>query len=340
MENNQKNKSTIKSLNNRVKIFVITHRRPVLLKRALDSLINQSYTNWIAEVINDDPSDHEVESIISGYKDNRIFLSLPCIKRGATINFNYAFSTKIDESYASILEDDNWWENDFLLKMITSISNSPNIQLAVSNENIWIENNNGEWINTGDTVWNNTQDWDVFDYILADKCGSAKICNSSMLWKTGSFTNWLTPEDLPVDVTEHFRERLIPHPILLINEPLVNFSETIKTVRSKNPLIWGSYQVLLISSIFECIESQTRINLADELWLKARYGNKPYITTLMHTGLSLKSARLLITRANIFEIMRYMLTWIKSPLSCYKIVRSPKLLSKHFDFLLESYKTH
>ncbi|WP_316797800.1 glycosyltransferase [Pedobacter frigidisoli] len=317
----------------KVRIFIITYRRPVLLKRALASLINQSYTNWIAEVINDDPADHEVDLIIKGYQDERIYLSIPVIKRGATGNFNYAFASRNKEKYASILEDDNWWEKDFLFKMITALSNRPDIQLAVSNENIWSETGDGEWIKTGNYAWNKKTDIEFYGYELKDKCGSAKICNSAMLWKTDKSNNWLTPDDLPVDVTEHFRERVIPHPILVVNEPCVNFSVTQETARSQKLWLWGSYQVLLISSVFKCTDSKTRINLANELWLTARNGNKPYITSLLHTGLSLKSARILWMNASILDIFRYLLTWIKSPLTCYKIIRSPQRLSKHFNFL-------
>jgi len=320
-------------MNDRVRIFVITYRRPKLLKRALESLIDQSYTNWIAEVINDDPSDDNVALIIESYQDERIYLSVPSIKRGATGNFNYAFASKAEEKYASILEDDNWWEKDFLNKMTTTLANQPDVLLAVSNENIWLEAKGGSWIKTGNTVWDKKTGTEFYGYTLKDRCGSAKICNSAMLWKTGQADKWLTPDDLPVDVTEHYRERLIPHPILLVNEPLVNFSETLNTARSQKPWLWGSYQVLLISSIFQGNDDKTRIDLANELWLKARNGNKPYITSLLHTGLSLKAARVLWTKANIFDIFRYLLTWIKSPLTCYKIIKSPKRLSKHFNFL-------
>ncbi|MGN8059081.1 glycosyltransferase [Pedobacter sp. 22163] len=321
--------------NETIRVFVITYKRAALLKRALNSLINQTYTNWVAEVINDDPLDTEVNELLRALADERIALKDHPTNFGATRNFNYCFSKKTDEPYASILEDDNWWEEDFLDKMVAAINGYLNAQMVVSNEKIWIEQNDGKWLDANRTVWDKKTGTELLEFNLRDKCGSAKICNSAMLWRTSCSNSWLTPNDLPVDVTEHFRERVIPHPILLVNKPLVNFSQTIATARSQNPSLWGSYQVLLVASAFRKIHGIERSKLAYDLFLKARKdGNSPYKTTLLHAALADKSARAIFYMATLPEILRYLLTWLKKPITSYTTINAVHNNKEHFHYLI------
>src|SRR5882757_6155842 len=102
-----------------VRIHVVTYRRPVLLERALLSLIAQTHQDWSAEVLNDDPGDERVGEIIARLGDPRIRLSSPAVRRGGTANFNHAFRP-LAEPFASILEDDNWWEPAFLSTMLAA----------------------------------------------------------------------------------------------------------------------------------------------------------------------------------------------------------------------------
>lgn len=321
-----------------IKILVVTYRRPLLLKRAVASIIQQTYTNWIAEIINDDPADDSVADLIDTLADPRIRLSLPAKHRGATQNFNYAFKQQ-DTPYATILEDDNWFEPTYLETMLRELTDCTEAQIAVANQRIWIENKDNSWTDSQRTIWPGITGTSLYRYNLIDKCGAAKICNSSMVWRTASAANWLTPDDLPIDVTEHFRERILPHPVLLVNTPLVNYAQTLHTNRSK-ALIWGQYQTLLIASVFQSLPQEAAEQLAGELWALARAHNKLYKTSLLHSGFSSKSAAVLVRKATPAELFRYSLTWIKSPLMCYRTVNAPKLLSAHFKFLTELLKPH
>jgi glycosyltransferase involved in cell wall biosynthesis len=326
--------------NIQVKIYVITYKRPVLLKRALNSLVSQTHQNWVAEVINDDPGDPGVGELIRLLADSRISLSEPSVKRGGTSNFNYAFKGS-DHLFSGILEDDNWYEPGFIEIMLKALMENAPIKIAVANENIWREEADGSWTDTARTIWQETSGCRLYYFQVKDKCGSAKICNSSMLWRTGESSQWLTPEDLPIDVTEHFRERVLPHPILLVNEPLVNYAQTIHTNRS-NGLAWSCYQVLLISSVFICINIDHKEKLADILWAQARTVNRQFKTTLLHTALSHTGAFVLLKKAKIAELFRYALTWVKNPVACFRIVKSHQHYRTHWDFLLNHWndQTH
>jgi glycosyltransferase involved in cell wall biosynthesis len=236
----------------KVRVHVITYRRVHLLARALKSIQSQTHQNWIAEVINDDPTDNAVNELIISLNDERIFLSTPLVKRGGTGNFNYCFRA-VPEPFACILEDDNWFEPTFLSTMLSALQHHKNLSMAVGNETIWEELPNNQWKNTKQTIWEQQNGTTIFEYRLIDKCGRAKICNSSMFWRTSEAAEWQTPPEIPIDVTEHFRERVIPHPILLVHEPLVNFAQTLQTYRRKNSNQWNVYQTLLVASVFELL---------------------------------------------------------------------------------------
>ena len=317
--------------NSSVRIFVVTYKRPVLLKRALMSLINQSHQNWKAEILNDEPADLSVNNLIVEIGDARIGLCENPQKRGGTGNFNYAFSKKISEEFAAILEDDNWFEPGFLAEMLENLKNYPTVKLAIANENIWEEKPNGEWLDLKRTIWPVSGSNYLFDFNAEQKCLGAKICNSSMLWRTGNF-NWLTPAEIPIDVTEHFRERIIPHPILIISKPLVNFAVTRHTHRDSNGE-WSVYQALLIASVFENINATERINLAKKLWARARNNDKFLGTALMNAALVSGAAKPLFQHSTPKERLHYLLTTLKRFNTFIKCLKAKQTKSQSWQFL-------
>jgi hypothetical protein len=314
-----------------VRIYVITYRRPHLLERALRSLVTQTQSHWCAEVLNDDPSDERVAAVLNRIGDARIQLTTPAIHRGGTANFNYAFRT-IEEPYASILEDDNWWEPGFLNTMMMALQSYPNMQLACGNEIIWKENADGTWTNTKCTIWPASNEVRVYEQRVLDKCGGAKICNSSMLFKTGNCGAWQTPDSIPIDVTEHYRERVIPHPIALVHDPLVNYGDTLHTHRSTGPW-WGMHQVLLIGSVFVCVPPKFRAQLVRALWQRARSRETLLKTTLCWTGLAVKEARGLWQVASASERLRFFLHAAKNPRNLKQMLAATTILPEAWRFL-------
>lgn len=315
-----------------VRIHVVTFRRPHLLERALKSLISQTCTSWVCEVLNDDPADCRVAELIDRIGDSRIRLSLPQIKRGGTGNFNYAFR-RIDEPFTTILEDDNWWEPSFLDVMLNVLSKNANATAACCNERVWRECKDGSWVNTKATIWPISDVVKEFPFRLSDKCGSAKICNSAMLYRTNNPCDLQTPASIPIDVTEHFRERIIPHPIILVYSPLVNYAETLTTHRSQDST-WAVYQNLLIASVFILSDDHQRRLLADELWQRAR-SEQPFLkTALLAVGCSYKEGRILWRQGSVFEKMRYLMHVVRHPVSAFTVFRSRSSRSKELQWLL------
>jgi glycosyltransferase involved in cell wall biosynthesis len=303
-----------------IRVYVVTYRRPHLLERALQSLLAQTNSAWVAEVLNDDPEDLRVAELVARIADPRITISLPARHRGGTGNFNHAFRT-VAEPFAAILEDDNWWEPEFLSVMMDALARNPDISLACGNERLWREQPDGTWRDSGRTIWPVTGGETRFGWNILDKCGGAKICNSSMIFRTALSEAWQTPASIPIDVTEHFRERVVPHPILLVMSPLVNYGDTLITHRSKARSVWASYQILLVGSVFALIAPDRRAGLADDLWQKA-HKQLPLLSSALTTaGAFVPEARELWRRAGILDRAAFCLRALRRPLSTLTLYR-------------------
>jgi hypothetical protein len=318
-----------------VAIYVITYRRPRLLERALRSLIEQTEARWICRVVNDDPCDGRVSRIIEDTGDSRIELFRPTEHRGGAANFNLAFREN-ECRFASILEDDNWWEPTFLAEMLNALRLNPGVELAVGNEKVWREQTDGQWIGTGATVWVETEGTSEWTSPFEFACGSAKLCNSSMLFRTANSGSWQTPDDIPVDVTEHFRERCVPQPILLVHKPLVNYAETLATHRSVKGTTWSDYQCLLIGSCFHSLPRDFRTEQAMAIWRQIGLKPSPRATTLLTAAIAIPEARSLWATASIFQRLRLVATTLRRFVSCVSTIAARRRLSAHWRFLCDS----
>jgi len=319
----------------RIRVYVITFRRHALLKRALESVLGQTHRNFEVLVINDDPEDTEVEKIVDALADSRVSLFLPLARRGPTRNFNLPFES-CNTSFVTILEDDNWWEPRFLEEMYEALRAHPEARLAVANETVWKETADGQWLNTGRRIWD-LQGLQTYDYSLEQICGGAKLCNSSMLVRMSPDASYKVPESIPVDVTEHFRERLFSPPIVLVGNPLVNFAETLGTARLSTGSLWGIYQCLLIGSVFIALpDSRARRALADRLWLSCSGKTSPRAVSLVTTGLSIKEARVLLLRAPVAAIGRFLLWATRRPAQLASTMRLRHRYASQLEFLVRA----
>ena len=57
-----------------IRVFLLTHRRRELLRRALDSLLAQTFTDWVCELHNDAPDDDFPRRLVAEIGDPRVSL--------------------------------------------------------------------------------------------------------------------------------------------------------------------------------------------------------------------------------------------------------------------------
>lgn len=317
-----------------IAVFVVTYRRHEMLRRALSSVLAQTHSNIVVKVVNDDPDDAEVGRIVDEQADARVRLFRPVERRGATRNFNLMFQDA-EASFVSLLEDDNWWEPSFLAEMLRPLVESDH-DLIVGNERIWRELPDGGWADTGRTLVD-FRDVRTSSLRPEDICGSARLCNSAMLVRIRPDRNFCTPETIPVDVTEHFRERLFGREVLFLGNPLVNYAETLSTARSTRGDRWSALQYILIGSVFVAANGRrARTELARRLWADCPSATSPRAVTLIGAGLAIREARVLLRVAPKAAIARFAASLVKSP---GKIVTSMRCRAAHeqeLDFLVKA----
>ncbi|MBF0226309.1 MAG: glycosyltransferase family 2 protein [Desulfobacterales bacterium] len=96
-------------------IITPTYRRPLLLKRAISSVICQTFHNFELIVVDDAGGDQETEQIVHEFADNRIILLRHDQNKGAGASYNTGIKAA-KGSFISILDDDDEYYPSFLEK--------------------------------------------------------------------------------------------------------------------------------------------------------------------------------------------------------------------------------
>ncbi len=167
-----------------VEVRVPTYNRADLLSRALMALVNQTYKNWRA-IILDDGDSARTQSTIGDIGDSRILHRPNRERLGASRNIGRAFSTQpmADGEFFYVLEDDNLINPSFIednLKLLKT----HDVGLVVNNQ--WVEfpsgtssPAHGDWT----TIDSFTEGvWAADDFKIA-MLWKAPISNGSIFWR-------------------------------------------------------------------------------------------------------------------------------------------------------------
>jgi len=103
-------------------VRVPTFRRPILLRRALLSLIEQTYSHWRCIVFDDCP-EKSARSVVEAIQDDRISYSSNAKRLGALGNIDQSFAKQplLGGRYAFVLEDDNYLLPEHIEKAIRTL---------------------------------------------------------------------------------------------------------------------------------------------------------------------------------------------------------------------------
>jgi len=117
------------SSNPHVEVAIITRTkdRPLLLHRAMDSVLKQTFKNWKHIIINDGGAPSTVDSIVARFQTDyagRLTVHHQPVSRGmeAASNFGLAQS---QSRYVVILDDDDSWHPDFLSRCVAVLRSPP-----------------------------------------------------------------------------------------------------------------------------------------------------------------------------------------------------------------------
>lgn len=119
----------------KVAIITRTKSRPVLLKRALQSVANQTYGEYVHIIVNDGGQKDDVEKLVarlpvSQQEKTQVFHRDESSNAPDTI-FNESID-RIESEFFAIHDDDDTWHPEFLSHMIAKLDNNPTLGAVVA----------------------------------------------------------------------------------------------------------------------------------------------------------------------------------------------------------------
>ena len=111
-----------------VSVIIPTYNRPLYLRDAIASALNQTYKD-IEILVSDDCSSISPIDVIDSFQDTRIHFWSNEKNLGIFCNVTNAFK-KANGKYVASLNDDDMWKEDFLEKLIPPLEANPELALA------------------------------------------------------------------------------------------------------------------------------------------------------------------------------------------------------------------
>ena len=289
-----------------VRVYLFTYRRNNLLPRAVQGLLQQTHSNWLCELHNDDPNDSFPEQLVAQIDDPRIEYVHHEKNLGAVGSFNLAFR-QASEPFISILEDDNWWESEFLATMLKMMDAHPQVSMSWANMWKWREGHNNTWKKEG-TIWPFDSESEITLFEKPDPRGICDALHSQGAMLLRSTTKPLipVPETLPVFAIEPVRERAFPGPFLLYRKPIANFSITTGTTRAETAD--QNMQILVILAQSFLMNVQVSDDFYRRLWIACTGALGHKHRALIVAAIKAKCLRRMLSGARLMDLA-LVLTW-------------------------------
>lgn len=307
-----------------VRVFVLTYRRPKLLRRALASLCAQTFTDWVCELHNDDPDDDSPRQLLAEIGDPRITLHQHTTNWGAIATFNHAFAGG-PEDFLSILEDDNWWEPDFLSTALSAMESNPDANVVWANLRLWREESDHTWTNTGRTIWTaHSHSPRMFFWPQPLQCFDGLHSNGAMVVRAAASRRAPVPSATPLDIIEPMRERLLSGGWLLLPQPLGHFAQTLTTARGSNRVHWMQSQLLVAASYLTAVPWSAADFAA--LWRQLRAQSPTGTPLLFHLAFAGVRSGAILRHARVGEWLRFIAGVVRHP---FNFIQSLRFRSVH-----------
>lgn len=292
-----------------IRVYLLTYRRPVLLRRALASLLAQTCSRWVCELHNDAPGDDAPAKVLAELAPNdpRISYHPHPENWGAIRSFNQVFVGG-PEPYTALLEDDNWWEPRLLSTLLETLQADPGASMAWANMRIWQEHPGNRWEDLGRTIWpvQGASRVRAFEWPQLLQVADALHSNGAMLCRSGGQP---LPRGTPLAHIEIIRERCLPGRLLLVTEPLANYSLTLGTARSANLNLWVQGQLLVAASFLQIVPLSPAA--WDQLWRECRSARPPTVSLLLLVALSGVRRREILQRASLSDVVRFAIGFVR-----------------------------
>ena len=140
-----------------VSVGIPTYNRPESLRRTLECITTQTYTNLEIIVSDNCSAGDSTESLVQEYikKDNRIFFYKQSENKGPVFNFKFVLS-KSKGKYFMWAADDDKWSNYFIEKIMRVFQSDEKKYVAVATEARYMDGNlnNYDFFSEGKPFYN------------------------------------------------------------------------------------------------------------------------------------------------------------------------------------------
>ncbi len=208
----------------KVAIVMRTRGRALLLPRALESVLAQTFTDWHLTVVDDNPAPEVTAKIVDVYRDRlQSRITLLHRKRAGNQGLGYLLNEGIlatESEFIAIHDDDDTWEPQFIERCLANIAEN---MALVTHSNLVTEYAEQSSVRIHSrTLYNPWQRHAISLFRLAEGVTFPAISFlfRRQVWQElGGFD-----EALPHKEDWEFSLRLFArHPIFLLEEPLANF---------------------------------------------------------------------------------------------------------------------
>ncbi|GGZ26187.1 glycosyltransferase family 2 protein [Asticcacaulis endophyticus] len=210
-----------------VHVRMPTYKRPELLRRALTSLQQQTWDNWVCDIYDDDP-DAAGGEVVRELADPRIHYTQNKPQKYASANINACFSLSNprDADYFCVLEDDNYMLPAFMAENIAVIHDHK-VNLVLRNQ--ITEFNSHVEVPTLSTEG-------VLDHLFKEGLYTPEMFRLSLIMGIGVSNGglfWTRHTKSPIEITctctavlqEYIRTFILTEPIYVAMKPLAVWME-------------------------------------------------------------------------------------------------------------------
>ena len=161
----------------KVSVIIPTYNRASLLQEAIDSVLNQTYTNWEVIIV-DDASEDNTEKVVKAISDSRVHYIRHSQNKGGAD----ARNTGIDNSqgdYVAFLDSDDIWEPTKLETQLDQIFRANDPSKVVCYTKIKAINQNSKSVFF--PLREKKENESVAEYLFFGKVGEGVMFTSSLM---------------------------------------------------------------------------------------------------------------------------------------------------------------
>lgn len=157
-----------------------------MLKRALESIISQTYQDFVVIVSDNCPS-AESEQVVQNLNDTRFVYFKQTSNLGLVGNWNFLKNYNSNADYWALLEDDNFWEVNHLQDAINAFETHSEIGMYFSPANDFWDNNGvltPKRINISNSLGYCVEkpEFDGYKWLFGSRCPSSSVVIKRKIW--------------------------------------------------------------------------------------------------------------------------------------------------------------